>query len=466
MAPTEQLIYRNDRTAVYRCPATLSSVAVIRKQALGAGARARIQHELSILGRLADLDGVPRPVPSCQGDSLLLEDVGGRSLADLLADGPFDVAALAALGARLALTLSGIHQAGVIHKDINPSNIVVVGPPLRPMVVDFDLATTFAQVRPAFADPADTLGRLPYMAPEQTGRTALSVDYRADLYSLGATLYHLATGAPPFQEPDPLRLVRDVLVGVPAPLSVRVPGVSPALSDIVARLLEKEPDRRYQSAEGLAFDLGRLAASVQSGAPDGPEAPLELGIRDFPIRLSAPSRLIGRDRELGQLRSALDDAAEGRARALLVSGGPGVGKSALTDQLRTMAVDRGGWFVTGKADQYRSDAASNVVTQALGGVARLLLAEPPSGWRVSGGGSSRNSAPTPDSPRRSLPSSDSSWGRCRRSLPTTRCSSRAGCAELRPISCERSPRPTGRSSCCWTTSSGRGRWHCGCWTPY
>ncbi len=97
---------------------------------------------------------------------------------------------------------------------------------------------------------------------------------------------------------------------------------------------------------------------------------------DFPSRLSPPSALVGRADEIQALRSALEDAVSGRARGVLVAGAPGVGKSALIEQLRPMVTARGGWYVAGKFDQYRHDAAAGAVAQVLAGLGRLLLAEP------------------------------------------------------------------------------------------
>ena len=113
-------------------------------------------------------------------------------------------------------------------------------------------------MRPEFTHHTQIVGTLAYLAPEQTGRTGRSVDQRADLYALGATLYELATGAPPFGSGDPLRLVHAHLARVPVPPAEVNPAVPEPLSAIILHLLEKEPDRRYQSAEGLVSDLERV----------------------------------------------------------------------------------------------------------------------------------------------------------------------------------------------------------------
>ena len=116
----------------------------------------------------------------------------------------------------LARAVAGMHHRGVMHRDITPANVVLSGDGV-PCLVDFALASSFAEIRPEFTHHAEIVGTLAYLAPEATGRTGRPVDQRADLYALGATLYELATGAPPFGSGDPLRLIHDHLARVPVP---------------------------------------------------------------------------------------------------------------------------------------------------------------------------------------------------------------------------------------------------------
>ena len=95
-----------------------------------------------------------------------------------------------------------MHRRGVIHRDITPANIVV-SVDGAPCLVDFALASSFAEIRPEFTHHAQITGTLAYLAPEATGRTGRPVDQRADLYALGATLYELATGAAPVRHRGP-----------------------------------------------------------------------------------------------------------------------------------------------------------------------------------------------------------------------------------------------------------------------
>ncbi|MEU7874541.1 AAA family ATPase [Dactylosporangium sp. NPDC049140] len=343
---------------------------VIGKEALGADAQRRLQHESAILERLRGVAGVAQLVeaPPCPR-LIVLEDVGGSALSAVAK--PLAVDELIGLALGLAQAVARMHRRGVMHRDITPANVVVARDG-APCLVDFALATSFAEIRPEFTHPTEIVGTLEYLAPEQTGRTGRPVDQRADLYALGATLYELATGAPPFGSGDPLRLTHDHLARVPVP-PVEVNSAVPApLSEIIMHLLEKEPDNRYQTAEGVLYDLERL----RDGGTRRGKAVWRVGERDVPLRLLPPSRLVGRDAEVAALEAAFDEAQVGRCRGVLVAGAPGVGKTALVDELRSVATGRDGWFVAGKFDEYRRDLEFDAVYQAFRALGRLLLAEP------------------------------------------------------------------------------------------
>ena len=212
------MLYESGRSRVLRLEATdldsdgVSGAAgtVIWKKLLGAGAAERMHHEVAILTRLADVPGVVRLVEApVTGSAFVMADVGGVSLAETLGGtggehggvrSESDAIDVVGFALALAGVVAGVHRAGVVHKDINPANILVCDG--RPVLIDFDLATTFAEERPGFTHQSEIAGTLAYMAPEQTGRTGRAVDQRADLYALGATLYELATGRPPFGDGD------------------------------------------------------------------------------------------------------------------------------------------------------------------------------------------------------------------------------------------------------------------------
>ncbi|WP_433462033.1 AAA family ATPase [Spirillospora sp. CA-128828] len=343
---------------------------VIRKEPLGPDAQRRLHHELAMLDRLRDVGGVAQLVKAPQyPGSIVVEDVGGTNLAGLAK--PLAVDDLIGLAVELARAVAGMHRRGVMHRDITPANIVISRDG-APYLVDFALATSFTGIRPEFTHHTEIVGTLAYLAPEQTGRTGRSVDQRADLYALGATLYELATGEPPFGSGDPLRLTHDHLARVPVP-PAEVNRVLPGpLSAIIMHLLEKEPDNRYRTAEGLIYDLERLRDPRARPTATA----LRVGERDFPLRLLPPSRPVGRDDEVAALEAAFEDAMSGRCHGVLISGAPGVGKTSLVDELPMVVTDHDGWFVRGKYDPYRRDLEFDAINQAFRALGRLLLAEP------------------------------------------------------------------------------------------
>jgi len=368
----QEILFQSELTRVLRIRRADGS-AIVCKEFLGANAEQRLRHEKSIMERLAAVPGVPRLVAGSFPRSVIAMEDAGVPLADLLRVGLPELARVLQLGLELAQILAALHEQGVAHKNLTPENLLLSGR-FKPTLIDFSLATTFAEERPGFVHPRDIAGTLPYLAPEQTGRTGRAVDQRADLYALGVTLYQMATGRLPFENQEPLQLIHDILALVPvAPLQLN-PALPQALNDIIISLLQKEPDRRYQSAQGVAHDLARLGEALASGE----EASFPLGERDFPLRLSSPSRLVGRQKEIAALHEAFQRALGGAGCCVLVAGEAGVGKSALLNELRPIVTARRGFFAAGKFDQYRRDLASDAVYQALRALGRLLLSEPES----------------------------------------------------------------------------------------
>lgn len=368
----DEVLSQSDRTRVVRRRQHGRHHLVV-KQGLSGDSVRRLRNEADMLRRLDGVEGVARLVPLALGpDVLAMVDHGGVALAQLLREERLGLADVLHIGLGLARILAAVHRRGVVHRDINPANIVVVGAQRHPVLIDFDIASSCAEEAPSFTHQSDIAGTLAYMAPEQTGRTGRCVDQRADLYALGATLYEMCTGRVPFDGDDPLQLIHDHLVRPPVVPAELVPGLPPALSDIVMRLLEKESDRRYQSADGLAHDLAHLTQLCARGQ----HASFALGERDFAARLLPPSRLVGRDAEVAALRDAFDLVLQGRPGAVLVAGAPGVGKTALINELRPMATASRGWFVSGKFDQSRRDSSASAILQALRALGRLLLSQP------------------------------------------------------------------------------------------
>jgi serine/threonine-protein kinase len=188
-----------------------------------------------------------------------MEYVEGGSLARRLARAPLPDRAAAELLRALARAVAAAHRAHVVHRDLKPSNVLLAADG-TPKVTDFGLARLLDDGDGANTQAEAVLGTPSYMAPEQAAGRARQLGPPVDIYSLGAILYECLTGRPPFKgdgKAHTLDLVRKADVVPPTRLR---PGVSPDLEAVCLRCLEKEPGRRYPSADALADDLDNWLA--------------------------------------------------------------------------------------------------------------------------------------------------------------------------------------------------------------
>jgi serine/threonine protein kinase len=200
-------------------------------------------------------------------DFLVMEYIRGVTLNDKLAEASLPEKQVVALGVQLAEGLSAAHEHAVVHRDLKPGNLRITTDG-RVKILDFGLAKLRAS---AVASPAsETLtetysiaGTLPYMAPEQV--LGGEIDSRTDIHAAGAVLYEMATGQRAFPTADRSHLTAAILRSSPRPAGSVNPRLSPELSRIIGKCLEKEPEDRYQSARELAIDLRRLQSGVVSG---------------------------------------------------------------------------------------------------------------------------------------------------------------------------------------------------------
>ncbi|AWG45992.1 MULTISPECIES: AAA family ATPase [unclassified Massilia] len=349
-----------------------------------AGLIASLRHEYELLHGL-DLPGIVTVralVEESQALEMVMDDAGPENLAARIAAGPLPTAALLDLGCQLALAVSGLHEAGIVHRNINPANIAWDPASGKASLLDFQIAMSLSALAVDSVSPAHLEGNLAYISPEQTGRTGRSVDSRADLYSLGATLYELATGVRPFTAQDPVELVHAQLARIPKPPHGVHPGVPPLVSAIILKLLEKEPERRYLSAQSLLADLQEAR---RQWTATGALASFALASGDVPRQLSIPEKLYGRMGESALLRQAFDRMGAGQRELVLVTGTPGIGKSALVQQLQHAVIEQRGHFISGKFDQLQSNLPYAGLGEAFRKLVRHLLTEPEAAlaaWRA------------------------------------------------------------------------------------
>ena len=317
---------------------------------------------------------------------IVLEDFGGESLkarplSPSQRQGGLQgwISEFLSLAIQLADSLGQIHAANIIHKDINPSNLVWNKAANQLKIIDFGISSRLPRETPALKTAEQLEGTLVYISPEQTGRMNRAVDYRTDLYSLGVTCYELLTGKLPFEATEALELVHCHLAKNPVPVSYVNPDVPPIISDLVNKLMAKNVEERYQSAFGLKWDLEKcLENLVGKDLENLSGFSFELAQHDFSGRFQIPQKLYGRETEIDTLLQAFERVT-GKERKggelMLVAGYSGVGKSALVHEVHKPMTEKRGYFAAGKFDQLGRNIPYSAITQAFNAFCNYLLTE-------------------------------------------------------------------------------------------
>lgn len=309
--------------------------------------------------------------------AIVQEDAGGDSLARFLATGKCELSELLAISIATVEALGRVHQAHVIHKDINPSNIVYNREKKEVKLIDFGISTVLSRQNQSITNPEVLEGTFPYLSPEQTGRMNRAIDYRTDFYSLGVTFYELFTGSLPFATRDPVELVHCHIAMHPVPPHEQNPAVPKAVSSIILKLMGKTAESRYQSTYGIKADLIACQTALQQNGSIGD---IELGKFDISEKFQIPQRLYGREREIDALMAAFERVVgrgnEGaRPELVLIAGPSGIGKSAIVQELYRPITGRRGYFIAGKFDQFHGGAPYSAFAQAFQGLIQQLLSE-------------------------------------------------------------------------------------------
>jgi PAS domain S-box-containing protein len=303
---------------------------------------------------------------------MVLEDFGGESLARLQMVGPLGLTEFLRLSIQVADALGQIHQQNIVHKDINPSHILLNPATGQAKLTDFGSSSALSQENLTIRNPSVLEGTLAYMSPEQTGRMNRTMDYRADLYSLGVTFYQLLTGQLPFSSTDLMELVHCHIAKKPKPPCELNPDAPQVISDIVMRLLAKNADDRYQSAYGLKADLEEC---LRQWLAEGRIELFALGKNDVSDRFQIPQKLYGREAEITTLLSGFDRVNRGASETMLVSGYAGIGKTALIQEVYRPITRQRGYFIAGKFDQFQRNVPYAALIQAFRSLMQQVLTE-------------------------------------------------------------------------------------------
>lgn len=371
-----QIIYEGQKSAIYRAK-KLSTIGRSEETYIIKAFKnpyntpkhlASLQHELDVSKKI-NSEFVIKGLELIQTDAnwvLVMQDFHGFTLSTIQKENNLDLATILGIAIGIAKGISDIHRQFIIHKDIKPQNVIVNIDKHKIKIIDFGISTLLSKETQSIINPEALEGSISYISPEQTGRMNRSIDYRSDIYSLGVTLYELLTGELPFHTTDLMELIYMHITKPIKPPHMVKNAIPLALSRIVAKCLEKEPENRYYSAHGLCNDLEKCLTQLTEKGFIEDFSP---GLNDVYDRFSIPEKLYGREKELAILEAQIHTVSEGTALTL-VTGYSGIGKSSVV-----LEMQRSGYFIVGKFDQLKKNSPFYAFILAFQSLINQLLAE-------------------------------------------------------------------------------------------
>jgi predicted Ser/Thr protein kinase len=260
----------------------MATVYRARQPSLGRDVAVKVLHEFLEPQSAARFEREARSVAQLQHPNILpVYDYGeeegrryfvtqyiadGRTLGDLIAEGPLAPAHAIALAERVLDALAYAHRAGIVHRDIKPANIMLPRPDW-PLLGDFGIADILSATT-QFTAVGQIIGTPSYMAPERASDRPS--DPRSDIYALGVVLYEMLAGRLPFEADSAVAVLMKHVAEEPPPLGSLAPGLAPGLAEVVHTALAKNPDERFAGAEAMAAALRAIAAGTSAPAPPLP----------------------------------------------------------------------------------------------------------------------------------------------------------------------------------------------------
>lgn len=303
---------------------------------------------------------------------LVLEYFNGLTLKKFISENNTEFSKLLKIAIELAQTIGEIHEHSIIHKDINTNNIIVNNEH-ETKIIDFGLATKYTLKTTSNTNPNQLVGTLQYISPEQTGRMNKKVDYRTDLYSFGIVLYEMFAKKLPFDDLDKMELIHSHIAKMPQ--QPQPPSIEcctskswDALWLIILKLLSKNAEDRYQSAFGVKNDLQKII-KIQAGE----NIKFTVGENDFSGKLINPDKLYGREDAINKLHEAFEKVSNGKTELYTIYGQPGVGKSALIQEVNKPITINQNIFVEGKFDQFHKNIPYTAIISAFRNFANNIL---------------------------------------------------------------------------------------------
>ncbi|GGD89104.1 AAA family ATPase [Paenibacillus nasutitermitis] len=303
---------------------------------------------------------------------LFMEDIGGTTLDKLMRNRTDfrELASLLTIAAAVADSLRQLHDGQIMLNGLTPFHMMVNPDRGEAKLIDIRMCTVGGSPAPQEGSAGRLDAALAYISPEQTGRTGLKPDYRSNLYSLGIILYEWFAGQLPFASGNALDLVYQHLASKPLPLHECAPSIPQAVSDIVAKCMEKMPQSRYATAYGIKNDLELCLTRLRL---TGTIEPFLLADDDQSDQWQIPAGFSGRQAEQECLRQVLRQAAGGPAEIIWITGSGGIGKTSFVEETFRTETSSVGFFARGKSDSSGLSQTYELWIQAIDQLVGQLL---------------------------------------------------------------------------------------------
>ena len=297
--------------------------------------------------------------------ALTLEWFDGLPVEEI---GKFKIEEFMIVARQIASAIDALHSKNINHLNITTANILVNMQKRSVKIIGFTSSTKYETIKYTNGNQKRLEKDSKFIPPEQTGCINLHVDLRSDLYDIGMVYYFMLIGNFPFGADNKSQLVHNSLFSYISPLNLIDMSVPNDLSNLVLKLLEKDPANRYQSAKGISYDLD-LIHSKKKGET------FRLAEQDFSSKLLIFHKLYGRSLETKELNAAFEKACEGSLEVVLINGSSGTGKSELAYELLASVTRKNGIFIHGKYEASTLTEPYSGIISAFNRFCDLILLE-------------------------------------------------------------------------------------------
>lgn len=364
-------IYTSQRTIVYSAVSPSGEAVIIKTtpDTVGSYDANKLYQEFLIAKGL-DERYASKYIEIIEEDRVYLvkADDGLKRLSELIPEGGMEIGEFVKYALSILDAVESIHSKRVLHLDINPTNILCDEKSYAAKLFDFGISILSTNVGRTAKSTTHIEGTAAYISPEQTGLVNQSTDERSDFYSLGVTFYEMLTGRLPFVGSDTLAVVHSHLAKSPTEPHLLKSQIPLGLSKVIIKLLSKDKEERYQTLQGLRYDLTEAA----KGGKDS----FLPGQKDVSEKLAIPQKLYGRSAELELAKSKILSSIGDNPKIIMISGYSGIGKTSFVNELRPTVLIKNGYFVKGKFDQYNKTTSYIAFLQVFRGLLSIVSEMP------------------------------------------------------------------------------------------